>query len=243
MHLQLRLLFKKISSSRSSTKSSTTRRDAITKYSYDWRSSEEQVLSINLTRASCISSPTYDWETLDDQETTAMYNEPLAGALRGSDTFDLVVLASISRKCSTDYILHEAITLSVPDNLLFLLVERFPILLTEVNSNGRYPVHVACSFGTPSEFVSRCIDANPSSAAVKDNEGQTHIHLLCKQPRTMKYILWVFYRNAPSSIVSEDSHGLECLEYALESNLGINLILTLQEMIGYFYEKRGSCDG
>ena len=47
-------------------------------------------------------------------------------------------------------------------------------------------------------------------------------------------ILRIFHNKAPTSIASEDNHGVGSVEYALESNLGIKIIQDLQGMIGYF---------
>ena len=120
--------------------------------------------------------------------------------------------------------------------------------LTQVDRNGRHTIHIACAFGASPEFVSHCIDRNPSSAIAKDIEGKTLIHLLCQgtwqsscdaksnpaAEKNMIDILWMLYNKAPSSIVSEDNEGVGYIEYALESNLEIKFILDLQEMIGYF---------
>lgn len=196
------------------------------------------------TRLSYISSSEYAW----DHETRTGFDwEPLANVLNSKEASDLSVLAAISKEFSTGCILHEAISLGVPDNILILLAERFPMFLIQIDSNDRYPIHVACAFGTSSEFVSHCIDMNPSSAAAKDIEGKHPIHLLCQgtwrgfwdiksnsaAEKNMAGILCMLYCNAPSSIASEDDHGVGSIEYAIESNLGIEFIRTLQRMVSH----------
>ena len=86
-----------------------------------------------------VSSNGYDWENLDDQATTMKCHawETLANALSGEEPSLSSVLAMISKELSTDFILHEAIELGVPDHALLLLdADRFPILLTQVDGKG-----------------------------------------------------------------------------------------------------------
>ena len=192
----------------------------------------------------------YDWETLDDPLTRTKCRawETLANALNDRETSDSTVIVTIAKEFSPRCILHEAISLGVPDHVLMQLADRFPISLTQLDGNGRYPVHVACAFGASSEFVSYCIDMNPSSAAAKDIEGRTPTHLLCQgtcrdfwdvksnpaAEKNMTAILWMLYLQAPLSVISEDNHGVGSIEYALESNIGIVIIQNLQEMIRHF---------
>ena len=179
-----------------------------------------------------------------------MYYKPLANALRSKDVFVSTVIALISHEFSSGSILHGAIKLGAPDDVLMLLVERFPKLLTQVDGGDRYPIHTACAFGASSAFVSRCINMYPSSTRAMDVEGKSPFHLLCQgtwqgawdiasnpaAAKNMKEILWMLYREAPSTIVSEDIDGVEPLEHAIDFNIGIGLIHLLQEMIGHFHE-------
>lgn len=188
----------------------------------------------------------YDWETLDDYETNARrHYEALADALRNEDTFDTTALALLPCEFTSGCILHEAIAIGVPENVLMLLAERFPIFLTQVDNNGRYPVHEACVFGTSVEFVSHCINMNPASVGAKDDEGKTPIQLLCqctwqgswdirfntKALENMKSIFWLLYQKAPMSVAAEGGNGLDTSEYAIRFNIGIELIRILHEII------------
>lgn len=196
----------------------------------------------------------YDWETLDDPLTRTKCRawETLANALNDRETSDSTVIVTIAKEFSPRCILHEAISLGVPDHVLMQLSDRFPNSLTQLDGNGRYPVHVACAFGASSEFVSYCIDMNPSSAAAKDIGGRTPTHLLCQgtcrdfwdvksnpaAERNMADILWMLYIKAPSSVISEDNYGVGSIEYALDSNIGMDIIQDLQDMIGHFNENQ-----
>ena len=225
-----------------------SRRNTISKYG--WNSSTNHESPSELARRKFVSSTGYDWETVDDHMTRDKYYEPLINALSSNDTLDSFVLADVSKEFSSGCILHEAISLGVPERVLMLLADRFPIFLTQIDGNGRYPIHVACIFGVSLEFVSRYIDMNPSSAAAKDIEGKSPIHILCQgtwqgswdinsnpaAEKNMIDILSKLYNKAPSSVVCEDNYGVGSVEYAIDSNLGMEFILELQEKIGHFNE-------
>ena len=189
---------------------------------------------------SYIASTEYAW---NDETRTRVDWKPLANALNSREASDLPVLAAISEEFSTGCILDETIILGVPYNILMILAERFPVFLNQIDSNDMYPIHVACAFGTSSEFVSHCIDTSPSSGAAKDIEGKTPIHLICQGTwqgfwdiKSNSVAVCMLYCNKPSSVISEDDHGVGSIEYSIESNLGIKFIRTMQRMVSHVNE-------
>lgn len=98
-----------------------------------------------------------DWETLDDDETIMKCYawQILMNALHGNDVTSAIdiLTTTFPRELFVDCILHEAIELGVPDHTLMQLANRFPILLYQIDGNGRYPLHVSCTFGSSAEFV------------------------------------------------------------------------------------------
>ncbi|KAL7548777.1 hypothetical protein ACHAWF_012039 [Thalassiosira exigua] len=168
----------------------------------------------------------------------------LAIALQSDDALsDFSVLAAISKDFSTGCILHEAIATGIPDKIVVLLAQRCPAFVSQLDSNGRFPIHVACFLGSSSEFVSHCIDINPTSSIAEDIDGNTPIQLLCKgrwkgnwdksnpaADMNMVDILSMLYRDVPSSILQVDSCGMCPIEIAIRSNLGLKFIQILQHM-------------
>lgn len=205
-----------------------------------------------------ISSPVNDWETLDDDETIMKCHawEVLMNALRGNDVTSaidvLTTTFSGSGELFTDCILHEAIELGVPDHTLMQLAGRFPILLYQIDGNGRYPLHMACAFGASAEFVELCINKNSSAITTKDIDGRTPLHLLCQNTwedywdlkinpvaeTNMIRILWIIHNKMPSAIVFKDNKGVGSLEYAIESNLSITFVNHLQTMVMNFNKEK-----
>ena len=197
-----------------------------------------------------------DWETLDDDETIMKCYawEILMNALHGNDVTSAIdiLTTTFSRELFTDCILHEAIELGVPDHTLMQLAERFPIMLYQIDGNGRYPLHVSCALGASAEFVELCINKNPSAITAKDIDGRTPLHLLCQNTwedywdvkynheaePNMRNILWMLHNKAPSVIVFKDNKGVGPLEYAIESNLSITFVKQLQIMIVKFNKEK-----
>ena len=109
--------------------------------------SEKHESSTKSTKGYCITSADYDWETLDDLETCTKCRawEVLSNALNSKEPSLSSISASVSKIFHTDCILHEAIEHGVPDHVLMQLVDRFPTFLTELDRDGRYPLHVACA--------------------------------------------------------------------------------------------------
>lgn len=143
--------------------------------------------------------------------------------------------------------LHTAIELGTPDNEMMMLAKRFPFVFTQVDEHGRYPVHVACAHGASSRFAALCVWSNPSSATAKDKNNNTPLQLLCKgtwngvwdlktnpsAEKNMIDILEILYRKAPVSLLSEDSGGLGPIEHAINSNLDLKFIVSLNEKIAH----------
>mmetsp|Transcript_14211 Transcript_14211/g.30283 ORF Transcript_14211/g.30283 Transcript_14211/m.30283 type:complete len:254 (-) Transcript_14211:2303-3064(-) len=192
------------------------------------------------TRLSYIGST---WHALDDEVGLINDWELLTKSLH-NELPDSSILAVITKEFSSGCILQEAIDLGVPDQLLLLIVDRFPDLMFQLDGNGWYPIHVACALGASSEFVSRCLEINPSSAAVYDLDGNNPIHLLCqgnwrgswdiksnpKAEKNMVRILHLLYNYEKLLVVSEDDHGVGPIEQAIEANLGSKVIQVLKHM-------------
>ena len=116
------------------------------------------------------SKDEYDWETLA---------EILGSSKEECETINLsdhTLLLEVN-----DWILHDAISLGAPEKVLILIARRFPGALAKTDSQGRYPIHVACASGSPpNSFIRHCLNMCPSSAAAKDVDGTSPIDLLCQ---------------------------------------------------------------
>jgi len=210
----------------------------------------------------CISNIEADWETLDDYETNMKRHAWRALlTLNGEkEPTSLTLALDVASQFNTNCILHEAIELGTDTHSLIQLANRFPILLSQIDGNGRYPLHVACTHGTSKEFVKLCIELNPSAVTTTDVEGNDPIHLLCKGTwkdgwdhhkdkqtaktamivdHNMRSILWMLHNaGTPSSVIFEDEEGVGLIEHAIEAHLSELFIKELQDMIISFNEEK-----
>ncbi|KAL9184118.1 hypothetical protein ACHAXT_002204 [Thalassiosira profunda] len=213
------------------------RRNAIAKHSL--------LLGSKTSSGRCVSE--LDWETLNDGEApTKHYHDwaRLAGVLSSGES-DPTILATLSQEFHTGCVLHRAIEHGAPDNVSMLLARRFSIFLTQCDERGRNLVHISCAHGTSPEFLSHCLDKNPSSASATDVDGNAPIHLLCQSTfaksdataeGSVKEILQLLYSAAPATIVVEDNSGKAPVELAIESGLDMSIIGLIHEMIARFNE-------
>ena len=210
----------------------------------------------------CISNIEADWETLDDYE-TAMKRQAwgVLLTLNGEkEPTSLTLALDVASQFNTNCILHEAIELGTATHLLIQLATRFPILLSQIDGNGRYPLHIACQHGASKEFVKLCIHINPSAVVTTDIEGNDPIHLLCKGTwkgcwdhhkveqtaetamivdHNMRSILWMLHNaGTPSSVIFEDEEGVGLIEHAIEAHLSELFIKELQDIIITFNEEK-----
>jgi len=267
----LRFLFKKISSIHSH---SNDKQHEI--HDWDTVSSAEKKLAVILEACqhiteskstiaanNCISNIEADWETLDDYETSMKRQAwKVILTLNGKkEPTSLTLALDVASQFNTNCILHEAIELGTDTHLLIQLANRFPILLSQIDGNGRYPLHVACQHGASKEFVKFCIELNPSAVTTTDIEGNDPIHLLCKGTwkgcwdhhkdkqataetakfvdHHMRSILWMLHNaGIPSSVVFEDEKGVGLIEHAIEAHLSKFFIKELQDMIISFNEEK-----
>ena len=96
------------------------------------------------------------------------------------ESFKSSVLTVIPKGFSTDCNLHEAISLDNPHHTLILLADRFPCLLTQVNSDIRYPVHIACAFGASPRLFLPLYRQESFICCRQWYWRQTPIHHLCQ---------------------------------------------------------------
>lgn len=155
--------------------------------------------------------------------------------------------ATFATLLSSGCILHTAIDLGLSEHTMMNMAKSFPIALTEIDEQGRYPIHVASAYGASSRVAALCVCSNPSSVVAKDVDNNTPLQLLCKgtwkgvwnlkfnpsAKNNMIDILEILYLKAPDTFFSEDSNGLGPIEQAINSNLDIKFIVALQEKISY----------
>eukprot|EP00984_Skeletonema_dohrnii_P022985 scaffold12089_cov95-Skeletonema_dohrnii-CCMP3373.AAC.2 len=166
-------------------------------------------------------------------------------------SFPFMMLDASPDQISSNSLLNDTIIKGASDATLLRITEHFPGLLGHRGDHGRFPVQIACAYGASSDFIYKCVSMYPLTAAAQDDDGRTPFHFLCKSyattrdtsmswdrnaiERRMTLILWILYRKAPTIII-EDMHGVDVVEYALEADMSMTFIRLLQHMVARVHE-------
>ena len=91
---------------------------------------------------------------------------------------------------TTPFLLHDAILNNVSLGVIKLLLDRYPGLEKIANSEGIYPLHLACEFSSV-EMVEYLVELNRSYLATCDNRNNYPLHFACRggQKDNIKYLL------------------------------------------------------
>lgn len=206
----------------------------------------------------------YDWETLRDVVDADVVWESLSlSAMTLQDlstktdrtrrSLITAMLYSSPKETSSDTLINDTITIikGASDTALLHIAERIPSVLGQQDElSGRFPVHMACACGASPEFVAKCVSMFPCTAAAQDRDGKNPFHILCESyakgcdtsmtrdviEKRMTNILWILYRKAPNAITLEDNHGVDAVEYALESDSSLSFLRLLQMMVARVHE-------
>lgn len=141
-------------------------------------------------------------------------------------------------------------------------VERFyatcPTAVFQMNSLGRFPLHIAVNNNASANVVNFLVSHNPSAVLSKDIHGRYPLHLAFtnfstnknqrneKEPypkpnndtKRLALIVNCLCEVAPGTVIAEDSRGMNPLEYAIEKEIDIRIIRKLQEVAGLAHKRK-----
>lgn len=130
-----------------------------------------------------------------------------------------------------DHIVHFICRFQAPLYIVQLFEEVYPESFASFDAMGRYPLHIACAWGSSPDTIKFLINSYPHAARVQDSDGKCAIHHLCRTFRqhyqdtsSMVFneiildIIASLYTVAPMSFNVEDNDEMNALEYALFSD-------------------------
>ena len=144
---------------------------------------------------------------------------------------------------SEDLIVHFICRFQAPFRIVVLFEEAYPESLSCFDAMGRYPLHIACAWGNSPDTIKFLIDSYPDAAMVQDANGKCAIHHLCHTFKrhyqdathihfndSMMAIVKILHTAAPMSFNIEDNDGKNAVEYAIESEVNIQIIRAMQRV-------------
>ncbi len=169
----------------------------------------------------------------------------LLDKLMRCDNFDIPIDDEISirgqNSIPEDLIVHFICRFQAPLYIVVLFEEVYPESFTSLDDLGRYPLHIACAWGSSLDTIKFLIDSYPDAAKIQDSHGKCAIHHLCRSFKhhyqdtsgilfndRMMDIVESLYTAAPMSFNVEDNDGMNALEYAIESGFDMKIIRAMQ---------------
>ena len=134
-----------------------------------------------------------------------------------------------------------ALRYNAPLHIIKLLAHRFPKCLTRPDSTGKYACHVAGKYGAMPNVMEYLIEENRDAAGVQDPAGKAPIHYVAEFYASthesashsslidnMIQVVRLLREAAPKSFNLEDNEGCNAIEYAIENDVDIKVIKTIQ---------------
>lgn len=114
----------------------------------------------------------------------------------------------------------------------------------EVDCEKKLPLHLACEYGASPAVLQKLLATNKKALLQKDANGMLPIHLACssyfgkisrKLPkklaeRTLEEALSFLLSNQASALLEEDNNSMCPIEHAIEANLNLEIIHSLQKL-------------
>lgn len=147
---------------------------------------------------------------------------------------------SLPHAVTSEIVLHFAARFQAPLRIISLLSQLYPQSLESSDVTGRYPIHVACKWASTPDIIAYLIKANPSVVGVPDSIGKVPMHYvgefyhqhfnhtLCGRDESMLQVVRLLKTASPQSVNLEDNEGMNAIEYALECNVNLKVIKTMQ---------------
>ncbi len=140
-------------------------------------------------------------------------------------------------------VVHFAARFQAPLRTVSLLSKLYHASITSQDRSGRYPIHVACKWSATPDVISYLVSLNSSACGVQDNLGKTPMHyvagfyianyqqaleMLHPMDRSMMAVVKLLVSAAPTSVNLEDNEGCNAIEYALDNDVHIKVIKSMQ---------------
>lgn len=143
-----------------------------------------------------------------------------------------------------EHILHLACQYQAPCQIVELLAKKFPQSISCAERKGRHPIHIACAKGSNPKVIDFLIKSYPQAAGVQDDYGKTPLHYVCESygdnfktipsnayrspEHSLLTVISLLLDEVPESANVEDIYGMNAIEYAIDSNIGIGIIKVMQ---------------
>ena len=165
---------------------------------------------------------------------------------------DAKEIFGLVREHSGTGLLHLLFRKIAPINIVINIIQMFPHLVCEVDSDGISPLHTAAACGLPPIFTSTLLSTCPESALMRDKYGRTPLIAACQSQSSgldvdssytvpgLEYTVdfWIHHQivlgllQVPLNGVADvDCCGLNALDYTIQSNGPLSVVQLLQAQL------------
>ena len=137
-----------------------------------------------------------------------------------------------------------ACELSPPLDIVESLLQFNSAAAFEADCEKKLPLHVACEYGASPVVIQKLLEANTGATMKKDIYGMLPIHKVCqsylynfdpysseKDPQySLIETITILLNIQPIALLVDDHKEMNPIEYALESNLSLAVIIILQKV-------------
>eukprot|EP00562_Extubocellulus_spinifer_P006720 CAMPEP_0178516230 /NCGR_PEP_ID=MMETSP0696-20121128/24994_1 /TAXON_ID=265572 /ORGANISM="Extubocellulus spinifer, Strain CCMP396" /LENGTH=363 /DNA_ID=CAMNT_0020146475 /DNA_START=248 /DNA_END=1339 /DNA_ORIENTATION=+ len=133
-----------------------------------------------------------------------------------------------------------------------------PDVVRKTDPIGRSPLHVAAKWGAAPRVIRFLSEAYPDSGGLQDTSGKTPLHLACESyaskysssktddkplKESMLEVVRFLCKLSPTTVNIEDNEDFTALEYAIENDLDIKVVRSLQKACEKDWKKRRAAAG
>lgn len=173
----------------------------------------------------------------------------LKRTLRIGYFFHRLSVAKCSVPCSdscksTHSALHFACQYDPPLDVVKMLCKTYPEAVFEQDCKERYVLHIACRYGCSPPLISFLLKKNPDAAKKTDIENKTPFLTAFKSyvgksnkemnlaHQDLLQVAQDLYQAYPAASINEDCNKRTALDYAIDAEYPIELVLYVQSVIG-----------
>mmetsp|Transcript_13417 Transcript_13417/g.24031 ORF Transcript_13417/g.24031 Transcript_13417/m.24031 type:complete len:275 (-) Transcript_13417:54-878(-) len=143
-----------------------------------------------------------------------------------------------------EHIIHLACQHQAPYKIIELLADKFPQSISCPESKGRYPIHIACAKGLSPKTIEFIIESFPGAVGVQDDFGKNPLHYACESyvynwgtipnnayrspDKNLLTVVSMLLDEVPELPNVEDLHGMNAIEYAIDSDTNIKVVKRMQ---------------
>lgn len=142
-----------------------------------------------------------------------------------------------------DNIIHFALRFHAPLSVVELLCNRYPQCVNKPDGTGKFCTHVAAKYSALPDVMAFLISKNQAAAGCPDNHGKCPIHYAAEfyskhcirhqdyymtTEELMLQVVRQLKKAAPQSFNLEDEDERNPIEIAIENDVGIRVIKTMQ---------------